>query len=43
MQRNGDFMSHLSVIDCLFNVGPNKTAELIKNSTKQALHYSDFY
>ena len=43
IQRNGSFESHLSAIDSLFNVGPNKTAELIKNSTKQALHYSDLY
>jgi hypothetical protein len=28
-QMYGDFLSHMSIIDCMFNVGVNKTSEMI--------------
>ncbi len=39
-QLYGEFISHLSVIDCLFNLGPSKTRELIEWGHGDAVHYS---
>lgn len=38
-QIKGEFISHLSVIDCLFNVGPVETAKLINTCTRAHTHY----
>ncbi|GAA60051.1 hypothetical protein P20652_1915 [Pseudoalteromonas sp. BSi20652] len=38
-QVKGEFISHLSVIDCLFNVGPVETVKLIDTCTRAHTHY----
>ncbi|MCZ2721222.1 WbqC family protein [Marinomonas sp. 15G1-11] len=41
IQQKGEFISHLSAVDCLFNMGPKKTLELIRQATKSPIYYSD--
>lgn len=40
-QEKGEFISHLSALDCLFNIGPEKTLALIKESTKKPINYTE--
>lgn len=40
-QLFGPFISHLGVIDCLFNVGPEQTLTLIRQGHNPAIHYRD--
>lgn len=41
IQQKGEFISHLSALDCLFNLGPKSTLALIRESTKAPLHYKN--
>ena len=41
IQQKGEFISHLSAIDCLFNIGPENTLALIRESTKAPINYMD--
>lgn len=40
-QQKGAFISHLSVIDCLFNVGPIGTLDLLRESTRTPIHFTE--
>jgi hypothetical protein len=42
-QLYGGFVSHLSIIDALFNLGPEKTLSLMRSSRKDPLHYKMLY